>query len=306
MIIKNKKTPAIIAAVLVLLLSSIIYFSLKPNNESRSILIGGSSTVQHYTQALIEEFMKENKGISIYYESGGSTPGLIAVKNSAIDIATMSRDLEIEEDNEYIRNYLIGKDGLGIVVHPSNPLSNLTVEQVQDIFAGTIDNWSSLGGSNSPILVVGRTPDSTTFKGFDEIVLKGAGLTENAVITASAEEMAGAVASNPGAIGFLALKDLNEGVKAVDINGVQMNRVTILTDRYPVSRSFYFVVYDKPDSLAKNTIQDNLISRFTSFFRVDSDKAHQLRTEAVLIFLDFAESAKGQEIIEQQGAVPVH
>jgi phosphate transport system substrate-binding protein len=282
------------------------YFILKPNIDRNSILLGGSSTVHQYTLALAEEFMKDNKGISIYCDSGGSTPGLIAVKNGAIDIATMSRDLQTDEDDEYIKNYLVGKDGVGIIVHPSNPLTNLTVEQARDIFSGAVDNWSVFGGSNSNIVVIGRNPESTTYKGLDEILLKGAGFTENAVATNSADEMAKAVASNPDAIGFLALKDLNGTVKVLDINGVQMSRTTILTDRYPITRSFYFVVYDKPDNTAKNKNQDDFLDKIFSFFKMDNDKAHQLKIETVLGFLDFVESTKGQEIIEKYGAIAVH
>jgi phosphate transport system substrate-binding protein len=303
---KNKKILVITAVVILLSLLFGAYFLLKPNNDHSSILIGGSSTVHQYTVALAEEFMRENKGMSIYCDSGGSTPGLIAVKNGAIDIATMSRDLQTDEDDEYIKNYLIGKDGVGIIVHPSNPLTNLTIEQTRDIFSGAVDNWSTFGGSNSDIIVIGRNSDSTTFKGLDEILLKGARFTESAAITGSAAEMVKAVASNPDAIGFLALKDLNGSVKAVDINGIQMNRTTILTDRYPISRSFYFVVYDKPDNTVKNKNQGDLLDKIFGFFKMDNDKAHQLKIETVLGFLDFVESSKGQEIIEKYGAIAVH
>ncbi|MEA4847342.1 MAG: phosphate ABC transporter substrate-binding protein [Clostridiaceae bacterium] len=306
MTIGKRKTLPITLSIIFILLSWGAYFLLNSNDYHRSILVGGSSTVHAYTLALAEEFIKGNKGTSIYCESGGSTPGLIAVKNGAIDIAVMSRDLEDDEDDKYIKNYLIGKDGLGIIVHPSNPVANLTVEQVRDIFSGAIDNWSIFGGSDSNIIVVGRNPDSTTYKGLADIVLKGAKFKENAIIADSAEKMLDEVISNPDAIGFLALKDLDDNVKVLDINGVHISRETILTDRYPISRSFYFTVYDKPDNSIENKNQDGLLDKILGAFTMDDDKVHQLKIEAVMSFIDFVQSAKGQEIIENHGAIAVY
>jgi phosphate transport system substrate-binding protein len=304
--IGKRKILPITLLIIFILLSWGAYSLLNSDDYNGSILVGGSSTVHAYTLALAEEFTKDNKGTSIYCESGGSTPGLIAVKNGAIDIAVMSRDLEDDEDDKYIKNYLIGKDGLGIIVHPSNPVANLTVEQVSDIFSGAVDNWSIFGGSDSNIIVVGRNPESTTYKGLADIVLKGAKFKENAIIADSAEKTLDEVISNPDAIGFLALKDLSDNVKVLDINGVHISRETILTDRYPISRSFYFTVYDKPDNSIENKNQDNLLDKILEAFTMDNDKVHQLKIEAVMNFIDFVQSAKGQEIIENHGAIAVY
>lgn len=304
--IRKSKFMPIAAVIVMLSLLGGAYFISKPDNNHKSILIGGSSTVHQYTLALAEEFMIDNKGTSIYCESGGSTPGLLAVRNGAIDIATMSRDLEADEDDGYIKNYLIGKDGVGIVVHPSNPLTNLTVEQVRDIFSGAADNWSAFGGSDSDIMVVGRNSGSTTYKALSEVVLKGSGFKEDITTTDSAEEMCKAVASNPDAIGFLALRDLNETIKVIDVNGVPMSRATILTDRYPISRSFYFVVYDKPDNTAKSKNLNNPIDIILSIFKAGNENAHQLKIETVMSFLDFVKSSRGQKIIEENGAIAVY
>ncbi len=303
---KKSKILSVTAAIILLSFMGGTYLFLKPENDYKSILIGGSSTVHQYTLALAEEFMRNNNGTSIYCETGGSTPGLLAVKNEAIDIAAMSRDLKEEEDDEYIKNYLIGKDGVGIVVHPSNPLANLTIDQVKGIFSGEIDNWSSLGGSDSEIIVIGRNSDSTTYKALNEIVMKGSGFTDYILCSDSPEQMREAVASNPDSVGFLALKDMDGTVKALDINGVRISRETILTDRYPISRSFYFVVYDKPDNTVKNNNLSNPIDMILSLFKSDSDTAHRVKTDTLLRFLDFVESSKGQEIIEKHGAIAVH
>ncbi len=133
-----------IVVVMLLLSSAVFFYSSYANDIHKELLIGGSSTVFHYTEALAEAYMKRNRDSHIIYESGGSTPGLIAVKNGSIDIASMSRNLQDSEDDEFTKNYLIGKDAIGIVVHPSNPVENLSLDQIRGIFTGEIANWSDL------------------------------------------------------------------------------------------------------------------------------------------------------------------
>jgi phosphate transport system substrate-binding protein len=276
---KNRRVLLAAALAALLLSISVYYFCyyLKPNG--RTLLIGGSSTVHHYTQVLAESYMEQNRDTQIVNESGGSTPGLIAIKNGAIDIASMSRDLADNEDDEFTKNYLIGKDAVGIVVHPSNPIANLTTSQIEGIYSGAIDNWSQVGGSDSPILVVTRTPESTTLKGLNEIVLKGTKVAGSATVTGSAQEMAEKVAGDPNAIGFLALRDLGSGVKALTVNNVQMSRETILTDRYPISRSFYYVVYDMPNGDPASEKQLSLLEKIMGLFKMDDRSAQKMRTD---------------------------
>lgn len=272
---------------------------------SKTLLIGGSSTVHHYTQALAEAYMAQKRDTVVIAESGGSKPGLLAVKNGSVDIASMSRDLEDDEDDEFTRNYLIGKDAVGIVVHPSNPIDSLTIEQVEAIFTGAIDNWSSVGGEDGLIQVVTRTPDSTTLKGLNETVLRGTRVTGNAIIAGSPREMTGTVADNPHCIGFLALADLQGSVKAVKVNNVAMSRETILTDRYPISRSFYYVVYDIPESDARRE-QHSFLRRVMSLFRMDDETVQRIRAGTIQDFLDFVRSPQGQDIIQKEGAIGVY
>jgi phosphate transport system substrate-binding protein len=296
--------PTIIFLAVCLLL---VIVNLSKKDFSRDeILIGGSTTVLQYTQLLADEFMKQNDGVRIISEGGGSTPGLIAVKNEAIDIASMSRDLESNEDDDYTNNYLIGKDGVGIVVNPANPVLNLSIQQVRDIFSGKISSWRQISNSGGKIKVICRPSESTTLKGLNEIVMKGEQFAADATIADSAEDLAKDVAIDPNAIGFLALKDVKTNIKLLKINGIELTRTTILSDRYPLTRSFYFVLYDKP-GYKINKVEDNsILSKITGLFGNDEENTQQSKKDTIFRFLQFVQSKDGQKILEKNGAVSVY
>lgn len=228
-----------------------------------------------YMDKLQAGFTKIHPRILIESDGGGSTAGLIAVKRSAIDLATMSREVRRDEDDQYTRDYLIGKDAVAIVVHPSNPVAGLTAAQLHELFTGKITNWQQVGGSDAPVVIVGRKSGSTTRKAMDEMVMQGLDFPKAAVAADSAETVAKTVAGNPNAIGYVALKDLTAGVRALAVNNVPVSKETILSGRYPLSRSFYLVIYDKPKS-------------------------------AVQKFVDYVISNEGQAILEQEGLIKVY
>jgi phosphate transport system substrate-binding protein len=301
-----KRNRKILIGIVLLLLAFPVVFLLCSKEEQKEILIGGSTTVQPYTKMLAEEYMKRNKSVHIVYEGGGSTPGLIAVKNGSIDIASSSRDLTDDEDDENTYAYMIGKDGVGIVVNPANPIASLTIDQVKDIFSGKIESWSDMSGDNTPITVISRNAESTTLKGFSEIVLKGEQVTDNAVIAGTAEEVSKAVAENPAAIGLMALKDINSNVKVLKINGTDMNKATILSGRYPLTRSFYFVVYDKTNYKVSKYSDKSAFGKLIDHFTLDESKKQQIEIDTINRFLQFVASADGQDILEKAGAIAVY
>lgn len=243
--------------------------------KQETLLVAGSTTMLPYMEKLETGFNKIYPGIVIESDGGGSTAGIIADKRNAIDLAMASREVKVEEDDQYLRDYLVAKDALAIVVHPANPVSNIAKEQIRDIFTGVITNWSQLGGTDAPIVLMGRKKGSTTRKGMDEMVLGGLDFAKKTTAEESADKLAEAVAANPNAIGYLALKDLKPTVKALMIGGVEINRESILSGHYPLSRSFYLVIYDKPKS-------------------------------AVQKLLDFTLGKEGQDILEHEGLIRVN
>lgn len=258
---------------LILLLLSMSGCSKQAKQET--LLVAGSSTMLPYMAKLEEGFAKMHPKILVESDGGGSTAGVIAIKRNAIDLATTSRDIKPEEDDQYLRDYLVAKDALAIVVHPSNPVGSITKEQIRDVFTGVITNWRQLGGSDAPVVLIGRKKGSTTRKGMDEMVLGGLDFAKWITASESAGALAETVAGNPNAIGYLALKDLNPAVKPLALNGVPINRESILSGNYTLSRSFYLVIYDKPKS-------------------------------AVQKLLDFTLSKEGQDILEHEGLIRVN
>lgn len=298
-----------LAATLVVFLVAgvIVWQLLQPEDEFKTLLIGGSSTVYPYAQALADHYETKRPGTNIHCVSGGSTPGLMAVANGAIDLATMSRDLTEDEDNQYLKNYLIGRDGIGIIVHPENPLQNLSVSQVQSILNGQVTDWSELDpAAERPIQVVSDALGSTAYSIVCDTLLLGDSLTGSAITASDAADVVEHVAKDPGAIGFVTLKDVSTSVKLLTVDGVPMTRETILSSRYPLIRSFYLVISLDNLTLSSSQKEKTPVDLLLDFFSLDSDRINELRQTSILDFIAYVRSADGQQVIEQLGAVAVY
>lgn len=213
------------------------------------LLIGGSSTMLHFTAALVDAFSKSHPNVDVVVMGGGSAPGLMALKRGAIDLAAMSQDMTVAQDEMNVHNYLLARDAIGVVVNPANPAQGLSASQAAAIFEGKIANWRDVGGNNAPISVVARPAKATTRIAADAMVLNDGDLTENALIVPDSPGMTAAIATNPNAIGYLTLRRFTAEVKTLPINGVGIRRETILTGRYPFTRSFFYVLQgDGPPS----------------------------------------------------------
>ena len=165
-------------------------------------------------------------------------------------------------------------DAIAIVVHPSNKISELTLEQVKEIFAGKITNWKEVGGEDKPIVVVIREEGSGTRETFEKKVMKGEECTEHAIQKPSNGAVKATVATNENAIGYIGLGYVDASVKALRINGVAPTKDTAGGGEYPISRKLYMITKGEPKGAVKE-------------------------------FLEFMLSAEGQKIVEEQGFVPL-
>ncbi len=242
-----------------------------------TLLIAGSKTVLPLVAALTEAFAKERPNIDIVAEGGGSTPGLVAVTRGAVDLGMMVRDLQGNEgDDLEIRTVLIAKDAMGIVVHPSNSVSDLKPEIIRGIFEGRITRWEEVAGAGKgPINLASRKAKAAGLKGFEDLVLTGKEVHRSATRYGSPDELRRAVSTDPAAIGFLALNDFQPTVKAVKVSGVAMSREAILIDRFPYSRPFFLAMNGQPRAAVKE-------------------------------FVDFCTSVTGQEIVSSRDLVRVY
>lgn len=204
---------------------------------SGSISMVGSTSMEKFANALSEVFMEKYPNVTVQAEFVGSGAGIEAVTNGSADIGNSSRNLTDEEKANGIAENIVAIDGIAVVVDPANTVADLTKQQLTDIYSGTVTNWSEVGGSDSPIVVVGREAGSGTRSVFEEIL----GL-EDACAYSSELDSTGAVmarvASTPGAIGYVSLDVLDDTVKALNLEGTEPTAENIKAGSYFLSRPF--------------------------------------------------------------------
>ena len=204
---------------------------------SGSISMVGSTSMEKFANALSEVFMEKYPNVTVQAEFVGSGAGIEAVTNGSADIGNSSRNLTDEEKANGIAENIVAIDGIAVVVDPANTVADLTKQQLTDIYSGTVTNWSEVGGSDSPIVVVGREAGSGTRSAFEEIL----GL-EDACAYSSELDSTGAVmarvASTPGAIGYVSLDVLDDTVKALNLEGTEPTAENIKAGSYFLSRPF--------------------------------------------------------------------
>jgi len=225
-----------------------------------TITIKGSTTVLPIAQATAEVFMDRHPEVNISVQGGGSGFGIASLIDGSTDIADASRPMKEKEiikarsKGVYPHEIIVAKDGIAIIVHPSNPVDNLTSDQILDIYSGKISDWSSLGGKNMKIVVVSRDTSSGTYEAFEELALKGERVRPDALTTASNQQVAMTVANTPGAIGYIGLGYLSSRLKAVKVKGIPCTTDTVISGKYPLSRPLFMYTNGKPKGIIKDYI----------------------------------------------------
>jgi phosphate transport system substrate-binding protein len=291
--------------VAVISVGAVYYFGFYLRQSDQILLVGGSSTVMRYASALGDGLMKQRGDITVVSEGGGSTPALIAIKNQAIDVAVVSRELTDDEDDEYTSSNLIARDAIGFFVSPDNPVKNLTSDQLRTVFTGEVHNWSQLGGADMPVHIVVCGPETKSSEALSELLLDGAEVDGAADIAENEASVQSQVAADPSAIGCAMYLSEPESVRALSVNGVPLSRETVLSDRYPLSRSVFLVIHD----LAAPERDDNFsgLRQFVRFFNGDDEQSLEVRrADAIRSYITFATSSEGQAIVEAQGALRVN
>ena len=240
---------------------------------SGNVNVNGSTSMGDVIAALTEGFNEANPDVTINYTGSGSGAGITGVLDGTCDLGLSSRALTDDEKSQGAVENIIALDGVAVVVNPENTVTDLTTEQVAQIYTGEITNWSELGGADAEIAVFGRENGSGTRSAFEEIV----GVEDACVYTneySSTGDVIGNVASNPNAIGYASLSAVDETVTAVNVNGVAPSEATVLDGTYEIQRPFVIVTVE----------------------------GTELSAEAQA-FLDYAMSADVADIIAAAGAV---
>ena len=217
------------------------------------VTVAGSTSVEPFAELLAEEYMLKHPESHIYVQGGGSTAGIVAVKTHAAHIGMSSRSLMSDEKNLYA--VTIAKDAIAIIVHPENPITDLSLPQIQQVFSGMIRNWNEVGGHLRPIVLVTREEGSGTREAFQKMVMEKEEISLEALVQDSNGAIRQVVASDPNAIGFISLGLVNQTVKALKISGVEPNLKNIVHGRYRLVRPFLFVFNGKPEGEANSFLE---------------------------------------------------
>ena len=225
-----------------------------------NLRIDGSTTVLPIAQKAAEAYMKEHPQVAISVSGGGSGNGIKAIIDGTTDIADSSRfikDGEVKqaiEKGSYPVPFAVAYDCIVPVVHPSNPIKNLTVDQLRRMYKGEIDNWKAVGGPDLKIVVISRDTSSGTYEVWEEKVMNKERVSPAALLQASSGAVAQAVASNKFAVGYLGIGYLNDKVKALTVNDIVGNEETTLNGTFPISRPLFMFTRGWPTGDALNFV----------------------------------------------------
>lgn len=214
----------------------------------------GSTSVQPYATDLSDSFTKKYPNAVVQVSGGGSGAGIKAAQDGTAQIGMSSRELTQAEKDSGLKEMVIAYDGIAIIVNNANTaISDLTITQIRDIFAGNVTNWKDVGGSDAPITIVTREAGSGTRTAFQELVmLNKVNIANSAVVQSSTGAITQTVTGDRNAIGYISYGSLDSAVKALKVGGVAPSVSTIKDKTYTIQRPFLYVTKGEPtDPVAK-------------------------------------------------------
>jgi phosphate transport system substrate-binding protein len=219
----------------------------------KTLTIEGSTTVGPIADAFTEAFGSMYPELEITVKKTGSGDGAAALVDGRCEIANMSRFMKESEFKRAINNgaypvaHVVALDGVCVVLHPSNPVDLLTVEQVRDIYAGEITNWSQLGGTDREIVVISRDTSSGTYGVFDDVVMDDEKMAAHVEYVSSNPQAHARVSSTESAIGYVGFGFLDKNVKPIKLNGIIPTQKTIASGSYPIARPLFMFTDGYPE-----------------------------------------------------------
>jgi phosphate transport system substrate-binding protein len=281
----------------ILLLSLLSACASSPQSSSDSpatyIENKGSDTIVNLALAWAERYQAEHPEVRISVTGGGSGTGLAALVNGTVDIANASRQIKDEEIAQAEANgiqpveHIIARDAIAVIVNPENPVSDLTLQQISDIYSGKITNWNEVGGDDRPIVRLSRETNSGTHVYFLETVLRLGNKEDktlfsmDTLLLPSSEGIIAEVRDNPNAIGYDGLGYVPKDLKMIAIaksagEPFVLPSVETVNDKtYPIARDLYMYTAGEPMGIIKD-------------------------------YLDWILSPEAQKIVLDLGFVPIH
>jgi phosphate transport system substrate-binding protein len=217
-----------------------------------TVTVAGSTSVNPLMELLTADYRKQHSNVSFNISATGSGDGIKAIPAESAEIGMSSRELSASEKGTGIDEHLIAIDGIAVIVNTSNPLSNLTVEQIRDIYTGAASDWSQVGGRAGKIAVVSREPGSGTRGAFEEIVKFQDKLVQGATEFDGTGAVIAEISRNADAIGYISLGSVNNSVKPLSVGGVAATTANVVNGSYEISRPFLLLT-KKGKNLNKET-----------------------------------------------------
>lgn len=276
-----KKFIAIVCSALIITLIAVGCAKGVASNENQNeesltgtISLAGSTSMEKLCEAMSESFMADNQGITVTVEYVGSGAGIESLSKGSVDIGNSSRNLKPEELSNGCVENVVALDGIAVIVDKNNGVTDISSDDLKKLYTGEIKNWKELGGADEAVVVIGREAGSGTRDAFEEL-LELKDKCDYAQQLDSTGAVLAKVASTPGAIGYVSLDVVDEGVLSVSIDSVEANEQNILAGKYLLSRPF--VMATKGDLSSQN--------------------------ELVQKWFEYVNSEKGKEIIKKVGLI---
>jgi phosphate transport system substrate-binding protein len=233
-------------------------------NDAQTISNKGSDTLVNLALAWAERYASQHPAVRISVTGGGSGTGIAAMMNGTVDLANASREMKTEEIAAAKANgyepveFIVARDAIAVIVHPSNPVTRLTLAQLSEIYTGRITRWNQVGGEDRPIVLLSRESNSGTYVYFLENVVRLGDskstllFSPDTLLMPSSQGISAEVEQNPNAIGYDGLGYVTAGQKtlAVARNAqspyVLPSAETVNTGDYPISRPLYMYAAHAP------------------------------------------------------------
>ncbi len=254
-----------IASILVLLTSCA---------RREAVVVAGSTAFQPFAEEIAEEYMQKYPQLNITVQGGGSSVGIQSALNGVAQIG-MADLVTLPPAASSLVKHVAANDGVVMVVNPVNPVSNITTEQIRQLYLGKINNWKELGGIDKQITVISREAGSGTRSSFEDLVFKGGTLRQDAIIGDSNGTVREQVANDPNAIGYISNGNVNDKVKPLTLEGIACSVGAITCGNYKLVRPIYLL------TLSTVSIQTQQ-------------------------FLDYILGPEGQKTIHAEGLIPAH
>ena len=265
-----------------------------PTDSKEYINNTGSDTIVNLALAWAENYQEVSPQTNIAVSGGGSGTGIASLINKTTDIANASRQIKPEEVENALTNgiepmeFVVARDAIAIIVHPNNPIDELTLQQLSDIYSGKINNWLEIGGEDRPIVRLSRETNSGTHVYFLEEVLRlghkedSTLFSTDTLLLPSSEIIGAEIRNNPNAIGYDGLGYVTDDMKVIAVTANQVNGAKFIypsadsvnNGTYPIARDLYMYTAGQPEGSIKE-------------------------------YLEWIHSPEAQQIVTQLGFVPI-